>query len=221
MRVLLVEDNELIALGIMAGLRAHGFTVDGVGTAAQAEAALATLDADLMVLDLGLPDEDGMRLLARLRAGGVALPILVLTARDAIEDRVAGLRAGADDYVLKPFDLDELVARLHVLQRRVAGRSVDLIEDGPLRLDPARGEVWLHQQPVPLARRELALLVALIQARDRILSADQLKDRLYDYSEEIGSNALNVHIHHLRRKLGPDVVETVRGLGYRYGRAGT
>lgn len=220
MRVLLVEDNELIALGIVAGLRAHGLTVDAVGSAAQAEAALATLDADLMILDLGLPDEDGMRLLARLRARGEALPVLVLTARDAVEDRVAGLRAGADDYLLKPFDLDELVARLHALRRRAAGRCVDVIEDGPLRLDPVRGEVWLHGRPVALARRELALLEALMQARERILSAEQLKDRLYDYSEEIESNALNVHIHHLRRKLGPAVVETVRGLGYRYGRAG-
>ncbi|WP_019100021.1 response regulator [Chromobacterium haemolyticum] len=220
MRVLLVEDNELIALGIVAGLRAHGLTVDAVGSAAQAEAALATLDADVMILDLGLPDEDGMRLLARLRARGEALPVLVLTARDAVEDRVAGLRTGADDYLLKPFDLDELVARLHALRRRSAGRCVDVIEDGPLRLDPVRGEVWLHGRPVALARRELALLAALMQARERILSAEQLKDRLYDYSEEIESNALNVHIHHLRRKLGPAVVETVRGLGYRYGRAG-
>ncbi|ERE17863.1 response regulator [Pseudogulbenkiania ferrooxidans] len=220
MRVLLVEDNELIALGIAAGLRAHGLVVDGVGTAAQAEAALATLDADAMILDLGLPDEDGMRLLARLRAKGVALPILVLSARDGVADRVAGLRAGADDYLLKPFDLGELVARLHALQRRAGGRCVDAMEDGPLRLDPLRGEAWLNGQAVSLARRELALLAALMQARDRILSAEQLKDRLYDYSEEIESNALNVHIHHLRRKLGPDIVETVRGLGYRYGRAG-
>ncbi|MCD4501867.1 response regulator [Chromobacterium vaccinii] len=220
MRVLLVEDNELIALGIAAGLRAHGLVVDGVGTAAQAEAALATLNADAMILDLGLPDEDGMRLLARLRAKGIALPILVLSARDGVADRVAALRAGADDYLLKPFDLDELVARLHALQRRAGGRSVDVMEDGPLRLDPLRGEAWLDGQAVPLARRELALLAALMQARDRILSPEQLKDRLYDYSEEIESNALNVHIHHLRRKLGPEIVETVRGLGYRYGRAG-
>ncbi|OHX11192.1 DNA-binding response regulator [Chromobacterium sphagni] len=219
MRILLVEDNELIALGILAGLRAHGFVADGVGTAAQAEAALATLDADAMILDLGLPDEDGMRLLARLRAAGCALPILVLTARDAVADRVAGLQAGADDYLLKPFDLAELAARLRALGRRAGGRGVDAMEDGPLRLDPARGEAWLHGRPLSLARRELALLAALMQARDRILSAEQLKDRLYDYSEEIESNALNVHIHHLRRKLGPDIVETVRGLGYRYGRA--
>lgn len=216
MRVLLIEDDELIAHGILAGLRAHNLTVDGVATAALAEAALSTVHWDVVILDLGLPDEDGMSLLQRLRAGGMALPVLVLTARDAVEARVAGLRAGADDYLLKPFDLSELVARLHALLRRAAGRSVDLIEHGALRLDPASGEVSLHGRAVVLSRRELALLAALLQARGRILSPDQLKDSLYDFSEEIESNALNVHIHHLRRKLGADVIETVRGVGYRF-----
>ncbi|MGV8897769.1 MAG: response regulator [Burkholderiaceae bacterium] len=215
MRVLLVEDDDLIAHGIQTGLRAHGLTVDGVTTAAQAEAALSAAHCDVVILDLGLPDEDGMSLLQRLRAGGMALPVLVLSARDAVEDRVAGLRAGADDYVLKPFDLDELVARLHALLRRAAGRSVDVIEHGPLRLDSERGEVSLHGRAVVLSRRELALLAALLHARGRILSVDQLKDGLYGLSEEIESNALNVHIHHLRRKLGAGVIETVRGVGYR------
>ena len=215
MRVLLIEDDELIAHGILVGLRAHGLTVDGVNTAAQAEATLSAVHCDVVILDLGLPDEDGMSLLRRLRTGGMALPVLVLTARDAVQDRVAGLRAGADDYLLKPFDLSELVARLHALLRRAAGRSVDLIEHGPLRLDPARGEVLMHGRAIDLSRRELALLVALLQARGRILSPDQLKDSLYDFSEEIESNALNVHIHHLRRKLGADIIETVRGVGYR------
>ncbi len=215
MRVLLIEDDELIAHGILVGLRAHGLTVDGVNTAAQAEATLSAVHCDVVILDLGLPDEDGMSLLRRLRAGGMALPVLVLTARDAVQDRVAGLRAGADDYLLKPFDLNELVARLQALLRRAAGRSVDLIEHGPLRLDPARGEVFLHGRAIDLSRRELALLVALLQARGCILSPDQLKDSLYDFSEEIESNALNVHIHHLRRKLGADIIETVRGVGYR------
>jgi DNA-binding response OmpR family regulator len=218
MRVLLVEDDELIAHGILAGLRAHGLTADAVRTAAQAEAALLAMHCDVVILDLGLPDEDGMSLLRRLRASGMVLPVLVLTARDAVQDRIAGLRAGADDYLLKPFDLDELVARLHALLRRAAGRSVDVMEHGPLRLDPASGEVSLHGQPVVLSRRERALLTALLQARGRILSPDQLKDSLYDFSEEIESNALNVHIHHLRRKLGADVIETVRGVGYRFSR---
>src|SRR5450830_347933 len=219
MRVLLIEDDELIAHGILAGLRAHGLTVDGVRTAAQAEATLSAVHCDVVILDLGLPDEDGMSLLRRLRASGMALPVLVLTARDAVEDRVAGLRAGADDYLLKPFDLDELVARLHALLRRAAGRSVDIIEHGGLQLDPVSGEVWLGGHIIMLSRRELGLLRALLQAGGRILSADQLKDSLYHFDEEIESNALNVHIHHLRRKLGTDLIETVRGLGYRIGAA--
>lgn len=217
MRVLLVEDNELIAHGIKAGLRAHQFTVDSVASAAMAEAALATLNCDVLILDLGLPDEDGMKLLPRLRAKGIVLPILVLTARDSVKDKVMALQRGADDYLLKPFDLDELVARLHALHRRVAGRCVDLIEDGPLKLNPATGNVSLNEQPIALSRREMALLAALMQAKDRILSAEQLKDRLYDFSEEIESNALNVHIYHLRRKLGGEIIETIRGMGYRYG----
>lgn len=216
MRVLLVEDDDLIAHGIQAGLRARGLTVDGVKTAAQAETTLSAVHCDVVILDLGLPDEDGMSLLQRWRADGMALPVLVLTARDAVEDRVAGLRAGADDYLLKPFDLDELVARLHALLRRAAGRSVAIIEQGALRLDPERGEVSLNGRPVVLSRRELALLAALLHARGRILSVDQLKDSLYGFSEEIESNALNVHIHHLRRKLGADLIETVRGVGYRF-----
>ena len=215
MRVLLVEDDDLIAHGIQAGLRARGLMVDGVKTARQAEAMLPAVHYQVVILDLGLPDEDGMSLLQRWRANGMVLPVLVLTARDAVEDRVAGLRAGADDYLLKPFDLDELVARLHALLRRAAGRSVDVIEHGPLRLDPDRGEVSLNGHPVVLSRREMALLAALLHARGRILSVDQLKDSLYGFSEEIESNALNVHIHHLRRKLGADLIETVRGVGYR------
>jgi two-component system, OmpR family, response regulator QseB len=214
MRVLVIEDDDLIAHGIVTGLRAHGLTADKVSNAAQAKAALATSHCDVIILDLGLPDEDGIRLLHQLRNQGVVVPILILTARDAIEDKVTGLRAGADDYLLKPFDLNELVARLHALLRRAAGRSVDLIERGPLRFNPASGEVWLHGQAVILSRREQALLAALLQACGRILNAEQLKDSLYHFDEEIESNALNVHIHHLRRKLGADLIETVRGLGY-------
>jgi len=219
MRILLVEDDRLIALGILAGLRAHGMAVDHVDSAAQAEAALATLRCDVLILDLGLPDADGMDLLRRLRTRGVGLPVLILSARDAVGDRVGGLRAGADDYLLKPFDLDELVARLHALARRSAGRSVDLIEYGGLRVNPASGEVFLHGAPVSLSRRELALLTALLNAQGRILSADQLKDSLYEFHEDIESNALSVHIHHLRRKLDSGLIQTVRGLGYRIGAA--
>jgi two-component system response regulator QseB len=220
MRVLLIEDDELIAHGILAGLRAHGLIADAVHTAAHGAAAIADLHCDVVILDLGLPDEDGASLLARIRAKGFSVPVLVLSARDTVEDRVALLRAGADDYLLKPFDLDELVARLHALSRRVGGRSIDMIVDGPLCLDPASGDVRLNGNPVALSRREFALLAALLHSRGRVLSPVQLKDRLYDFSEEIESNALNVHIHHLRRKLGPGVIETVRGIGYRFGSAG-
>ncbi|MDA8129599.1 MAG: response regulator [Betaproteobacteria bacterium] len=216
MRVLLIEDDDLIAHGVRAGLGARGLTVDRARTAAQARTLLATVHYQLAILDLGLPDEDGMSLLQRWRAAGVDLPVLVLTARDAVEDRVAGLRAGADDYLLKPFDLDELLARLQALLRRAAGRSADVVEHGALRLDLERGEVSLHGRAVMLTRRELALLATLLHARGRILSADQLKDSLYGFSEEIESNALSVHIHHLRRKLGAGLIETVRGLGYRF-----
>lgn len=219
MRVLLIEDDPLVASGIVAGLRLLGLTVDHVDTASKARAALAASQFDACVLDLGLPDEDGMSVLARWRAQGVLTPVLVLTARDAVEHRVAGLHAGADDYLIKPFDLDELHARLHALLRRAGGRASDAIEHGALRLQASSGQAWLRGQPVELSRRELALLSTLLQNPGRILSADQLQDSLYGFGAEIESNAVNVHIHHLRRKLGAGIVETVRGLGYRLGRA--
>lgn len=221
MHILLIEDDPLVASGIIAGLRIHALTVDHVGSARAADAALQTGSFDLAILDLGLPDRDGMALLRQWRKNGQSLPVLILTARDAIEDRVAGLRAGADDYLLKPFDLGELVARLHALQRRMAGRSVDMVQHGPLSFDPANCEVRLNGMPVELSRRELALLQALLLHPNRILTADQVKDSLYGLEENVESNAINVHIHHLRRKLGPRIVQTVRGIGYRLGEAGT
>lgn len=217
MRVLVVEDDDLIARGIVSGLRAYGFTADSVSTAAQGELSYAHSHCDALVLDLGLPDEDGLALLARLRRAGETVPVLLLTARDAVEDRIRGLQAGADDYLVKPFDLGELVARLHALMRRAGGRSVNLIEAGYLRFDPTSGDAWLDGKPVELSRREVALLASLVQAGGRCLSTEQLKDSLYGMEQDVGSNALNVHIHHLRRKLGVHVVETVRGLGYRFG----
>jgi two-component system, OmpR family, response regulator QseB len=217
MRILVVEDDELIATGIVAGLRAHGMAVDRAATAAAARGALAATAFDLVILDLGLPDSDGMDLLRRWRDGASKVPVLVLTARDALEARLAGLRGGADDYVLKPFDLDELVARVHALLRRAAGRAADHVDHGSLRVDAARREVTLDGRPVELARREFDVLLALVNARGRILSAAQLQDSLYGFDEAVDSNAINVHIHHLRRKLGADAIETVRGLGYRLG----
>ena len=219
MRVLVVEDDELIARGIVSGLRAHGLTADHVGSASQAELSLRSGHCDAMLLDLGLPDADGMDFLARLRARGNTVPVLLLTARDAVEDRIAGLHGGADDYMGKPFDLGEVVARLHALVRRAAGRSVNRIESGALALDPSSGQAWLHGETVELSRRETELLSALMQAGGRCLSGEQLKDSLYGFDQDVGSNAINVHIHNLRQKLGPSVIETVRGLGYRFGRA--
>jgi len=220
MHVLLVEDDALVASGITAGLRLHGNTVDHVETAQAARNALQAAHFDLAVLDLGLPDEDGMSLLHSLRSAGVELPVLVLTARDALGDRVAGLRAGADDYLLKPFELDELIARLHALHRRAAGRTVDLITHGPLSFDPATRQVTLHGVSVDLSRRELALLQALLHHPGRVLSIAQVRDCLYGFEDNVESNAVNVHIHHLRRKLGSRIVETLRGVGYRLGEAG-
>ncbi|MCV6226180.1 response regulator [Pseudomonas aeruginosa] len=219
MHVLLTEDDDLIASGIVAGLNAQGLTVDRVASAADTQALLQVARFDVLVLDLGLPDEDGLRLLQRLRQQGVDLPVLVLTARDAVTDRVAGLQAGADDYLLKPFDLRELGARLHTLQRRSAGRCVNVIEHGRISYDPSTRETWLDGRPVELSRREQALLQALLNNRGRILSGEQLKDSVYGFGDEVESNALNVHIHHLRRKLGNAIVQTVRGLGYRLGPA--
>lgn len=220
MRVLLVEDDRLVARGVVDGLRLHGMTVDHVGMAGLARTAIAASHFDVCVLDLGLPDQDGLALLIEWRARAVDLPVLVLTARDAVEHRVQGLRAGADDYLLKPFDLSELVARLQAVLRRASGRSSDLIRHGPLTFTASTGEVLLDGARVELSRRELALLRALLLHPGRILSQDQLHDSLYGFDREVESNAVNVHIHHLRRKLGPLVVETVRGLGYRLGVAG-
>lgn len=219
MHLLLIEDDPSVAHGIAAGLRLHGFTVDHAETAAGADAALAASEFDVAVLDLGLPDGDGMDLLGRWRRRGADMPILVLTARDAVSDRVRGLQAGADDYLLKPFDLDELVARLHALLRRSAGRTMDRVAHGAVTFEPASGRAWLQGEPVELSRRERTLLATLMQHPGAILSTEQLRDRLYGLEQEVESNAVNVHIHHLRRKLGTGIVETVRGVGYRLGPA--
>lgn len=217
MHVLLVEDNALVASGVRAGLQLQGFGVDTVASAGQADAAIRSSHFDACVLDLGLPDEDGLSLLARWRAQGVQVPVLVLTARDAVAQRIEGLQTGADDYLVKPFDLHELAARLHALLRRAAGRSVDWIELGEVRINPAAGHIQRQGRTVELSRREWSLLRALLQSPGRILSTEQLRDSLYGYSQDVESNAVNVHVHHLRRKLGHDLVETVRGEGYRLG----
>lgn len=218
MHVLLVEDNALVASGVKTGLQLQGFGVDVVGSAAQADAAIKSSHFDVCVLDLGLPDEDGLQLLSRWRRQAVELPVLVLTARDAVGQRIQGLQTGADDYLVKPFDLHELAARLHALLRRAAGRSVDWIVLGDVKVDLAASQALRDGVAVDLSRREWALLSALLQSPGRVLSLEQLRDSLYGYSLDVESNAVNVHVHHLRRKLGTDIVETVRGVGFRLGR---
>lgn len=217
MRVLLIEDDDLIASGIVAGLTLHGIACDLVGDAAAAEEA-CTIDVyDAGVLDLGLPDRDGLELLESLRHAGHTLPVLILTARDTVEHRLEGLHRGGDDYMVKPFDLRELAARLHALVRRAQGRTVQVISAGPLRVEPESGMATLNGAPVSLSRREVDLLVHLAATGERWLPADVLRDRVYGYGEELGSNALSVHIHNIRRKLGSEAIETARGHGYRLG----
>jgi len=215
--ILLVEDDDLVASGLEAGLELHHCVVDRVRTGREARAALEHFACDVVILDLGLPDGDGLDVLSHWRRQGIDIPVLILTARDAVQERVKGLEAGADDYVLKPFELDELAARLRALVRRAAGRSVSEICHGDVRMRPSTGEVFRAGQPVALSRRELALLEKLLNARGVVLSEDQLKDSLYGMDVDVESNALNVHIYHLRRKLGKGLILTERGLGYRLG----
>ncbi len=217
MRVLLVEDDQLIGNGIVAGLRKHGIAVRHVTTAQDAEASHREDTFHALVLDLGLPDRDGMDLLASIRVFEPQLPVLILTARDAIDHRLKGLHAGADDYMIKPFDLRELAARLHALVRRTQGRAAQVIVAGPLRLEPESGLAWLNEASVTLSRREIDLLAHLASTDGRWVSASLLNERLYGLNEDGSSNALNVHIHNIRRKLGATAIETARGLGYRLG----
>lgn len=215
MHILLVEDNALVASGIHSGLALHGLGCDWATSCTSADAHLAARAYDACVLDLGLPDGDGMALLRRWRAAGQALPVLILSARDQLGDKVAGLQSGSDDYLTKPFDLPELVARLQALLRRAGGRASDRVRLGPCEVDMARGEVWCEGARVELSRREWALLAALIQADGRTLSAAQLHDSIYGLGDEVESNTVNVHVHHLRKKLGSRLIETVRGQGFR------
>jgi len=215
MRLLLVEDDTMIGRALRQGLSDAGFTVDWVMDGRAAERALGNDVYDLALLDLGLPGQDGMAVLQGLRTRGNAIPVLIVTARDAVADRIAGLNAGADDYVLKPFDLDELVARVRALLRRHAGGGSPLLECGQLTLDPLKKQVSLKGEPVSLSPREFALLETLMQRPGAVLSREQLEDSIYGWTEEIGSNAVEVHLHKLRRKLGTDTIRNVRGVGYK------
>ena len=214
MRLLLVEDDAMVGAGIRTGLRQQGYTVDWVRDGAAGESATLTTPYDAILLDIGLPKKTGLELLAHWRQQKNAVPVLIITARDAVADRIRGLDAGADDYLVKPFDLDELAARLRALLRRRSGRATPIIEHGALTLDPATHDVTLGGTEVKLSAREFALLHALLEKPGVPLSRAQLEDRLYGWQEEIGSNAVEVHIHSLRRKLGTEWVRNVRGVGY-------
>jgi DNA-binding response OmpR family regulator len=214
MRILLVEDDKLLGDGVQAGLVQSGFNVDWVRDGIAGELALKTGDYAGVVLDLGLPRLSGLDLLQRLRNLGNKVPVLILTARDSVEDRIKGLDGGADDYVVKPFDLHELAARLRALVRRSRGEAAPKLRVGEIELDPAARQVSFRDLPVELSQREFALLQELMLNAGRVLSRQQLADRLYSWGEEIESNAIEVHVHHLRKKLSPELLRTVRGVGY-------
>jgi two-component system response regulator QseB len=214
MRVLLVEDDAMIGASVQKGLRQDGFSVDWVRNGQAGETALAAHTYDAVLLDLGLPGKGGAEVLKSLRRGGNDVPVLIITARDAVGDRVAGLDSGADDYIVKPFDLDELAARMRAVVRRRSGRADPVVKVGDVTLDPASHRVTLRGTEVTLSARELALLEALLDRPGAILSRAQLEERLYGWGEEVGSNTVEVFIHALRRKLGADFIRTVRGVGY-------
>lgn len=214
MRVLLIEDDPLLGDGIKIALQREGYTVDWFTQGHEAISAVNSDVFSVMILDLGLPDVDGMQVLGRVRQQA-SLPIVILTARDAVAERVRGLDAGADDYVLKPFDLQELVARLRVVTRRAEGRASQVLALGALCIDEARHWVTWQGQAVKLGRREYALLLELAGHPDKVLSRPRLESLLYGWGEEVESNALEVHVHHLRKKLDKRLIVTVRGIGYR------
>lgn len=214
MRVLLVEDDALLGNGLHKGLMQHGFAVDWLRDGDQAEAALLTDRFDCVVLDWQLPGMSGLDVLKRLRARRDAVPVLMLTARDALEDRIGGLDGGADDYLVKPVALAELAARLRALIRRSAGQAEPVFTWGELSLDPARREVLLKGEPVTLSNREFDVLAKLMSQPSRPLSQEQLAAAMYGWGDDIQSNAVEVHVHHLRRKLGADWIKTIRGVGY-------
>jgi two-component system response regulator QseB len=211
---LLVEDDRMLGDGVVRGLRREGHAVDWVEDGEAALLALSGEPYDAVLLDLGLPRTGGLDVLRRTRARGNDVPVLVLTAQDAVADRVAGLDAGADDYVVKPFDLDELAARVRAVQRRREGRATPVLAHGALTLDPSRHEVRLDGELVPLSAREFEVLHALLEHPGRPLSRTRLEERIYGWSEEVASNAVEVHVHALRRKLGPGWIRTLRGVGY-------
>jgi two-component system, OmpR family, response regulator QseB len=215
MRILLIEDDAMIGKAVRQGLSLAGFAVDWVVDGRAAELSLANGVYDLAILDLGLPKKDGMAVLATLRGMGNSMPVLIASARDTVRDRIAGLEAGADDYMQKPFDLDELVARVRALLRRHVGSGVPVLSCGALLLDPVRKLVTQDGSTVELSAKEFAVLEALMQRPGAVLSREQLEESVYGWGDEVGSNAIEVHLHNLRKKLGSAVIKNVRGVGYR------
>jgi two-component system, OmpR family, response regulator QseB len=215
MRVLVIEDDPMIGRAVATGLRGSGYAVDWVHDGATAELALANDTYDVALLDLGLPRKDGLEVLKGLRRAKIELPVVVITARDALADRIAGLDSGADDYLVKPFDLDELLARLRAVMRRHAARGSPEICYGALTLDPVRRAVSFRGQAAELSAREFAVLEALMKEPGAVVSREKLEDAVYGWGEEVGSNSVEVHLHHLRRKLAPELIRNVRGVGYR------
>jgi two-component system, OmpR family, response regulator QseB len=214
MRLLLVEDDRMLGASAVRALSQHGHAVDWVQDGVTAEEALAGEPYDVVLLDLGLPGKGGLEVLRGLRRRGAQVPVLVLTVQDAVADRIAGLDAGADDYLPKPFDLDELAARIRAVQRRRAGRATPTLEHGGLTLDPAAHQVVLDGHEVELSAREFQILQALLERPGQPLSRTRLEERLYGWAEQVESNAVEVHIHALRKKLGPGWIKTLRGVGY-------
>lgn len=214
MRILLVEDDTMIGKSVQIALKQENYAVDWVRDGVAAELSLANDTYELLLLDLGLPRKSGLEILKGLRAKKNAIPVLILTARDAVADRVKGLDAGADDYLVKPFDLDELSARIRALVRRQAGRAAPLIEHGSLKVNPATHEVWSSGKPVKLSPREYALLSALLEHPGIPLSCSRLEESLYSWGQEVESNTVEVYIHSLRKKLGQGLIVNVRGVGY-------
>lgn len=214
MRLLLIEDDAMIGESVRLGLRQDGFTVDWVQDGKAAETALKNEPYAVLLLDLGLPKKSGLDVLRGLRASNNTIPVLVLTARDAVADRVIGLDCGADDYLAKPFDLDELSARIRALLRRRSGRSETVMRFAELVLNPTTHQARIGDREIPLSAKEFALLEALIDRAGAVLSRAQLEQRLYGWNEEVESNAVEVHIHNLRKKLGRDLIRNVRGIGY-------
>jgi two-component system, OmpR family, response regulator QseB len=215
MKILLAEDDAMLGSSMEKGLAQAGFTVDWVRTGNHAQTALKTQIYEAVLLDIGLPQISGLDILQQLRQQGQHTPVLLVTARDAVRDRVAGLNLGADDYLTKPFDLDELVARIHALMRRHSGRSQPQIRLGRLEVDPIQHSARLGTQELALSPREFDLLLALMEKPGTVLSVEQLEEKLYGWDDEVASNAIEVHLHHLRRKLGEPWIRNVRGVGYK------